>query len=105
MPEKIRWMPNCREVSRMVSESMDVRLPFSRRMSMWVHLMMCRYCYRFRRQILFLRKMSRIDAEDAVDTLDGQDAALSPSARERLKKIVEENCGKASGTGRSGSSA
>jgi hypothetical protein len=99
MSEKIRWMPNCRDVSRMVSESMDARPPFSRRMAMWIHLMMCRYCCRFRRQILFLRKMSRIDAEDVADTLVEQDAALSPTARERLKKIVEEGCGKASGMG------
>jgi len=95
MTHKIRWMPHCRDASRMVSESMDVRPPFSRRMAMWVHLIMCRYCYRFRCQILFLRKMSCIDAEDAVDAMDGQDAVLSPEARDRLKKIVEDGCGKA----------
>jgi len=94
MTDKIRWMPNCREVSQMVSESMDARPPVTRCMAMWVHLIMCRYCYRFRRQILFLRKMSCIDAEDAVDAMGGEDAVLSSEARERLKKIVEDGCGK-----------
>jgi hypothetical protein len=76
----------------MVSESMDVRLPLSRRMAMWIHLMMCRYCNRFRRQLLFLRKMSCLDAEAAADVRSGPGAVLPPDARERLKKIVDAAC-------------
>jgi hypothetical protein len=81
----------------MVSESMDTRLHFSRRMAMWIHLMMCRYCSRFRRQLLFLREMSCLEAEAAVNARDGRDAALPPDARDRLKQVVDAACGEVSG--------
>ncbi len=81
-------------MSRMASEAMDVRLPFSTRMAMWAHLMMCRYCRRFRRQIHLLRRLSGIGPEEPPGALDIDDAALSPEARERLKKAVAARCGK-----------
>ena len=92
MPEKTGWMPNCRQVTRMVSESMDAELPFFRRMAMWVHLMMCRYCFRFRRQILFLRRLSGMDAEEAAEPRAGSSPGLPESARRKLKSVVAEEC-------------
>jgi hypothetical protein len=80
----------------MVSESMDTRLPVSRRMAMWLHLMMCRYCSRFRRQLLFLREMGCLEAEAAADARNDRDAVLPPDVRDRLKQVVDAACGEIS---------
>ncbi len=62
---------------------MDVRLPFHHRIAIQMHLLMCRYCARFRRQLNLLRKMSRYDDSGSLPPdLPGQ---LSQGARDRIK--------------------
>ena len=53
------WMFNCQEVSKKVSESMDRTLPLHERMMITIHLWMCKYCNRFKNQLLVLRKAVR----------------------------------------------
>ncbi|SKA24733.1 hypothetical protein SAMN02745446_03510 [Desulfococcus multivorans DSM 2059] len=62
---------------------------------MWAHLMMCRYCRRFRHQLYFLRSLSRIDEEAVPHSVEEPAApGLSPEARDRLKKAVQQRVGK-----------
>lgn len=79
----IHWMFSCKDVSQKVSESMDRKLPFHHRMFIRIHLMMCRYCSRFRRQMLLLREMARSDM--FLDMSKDLSAGLSQEARERIK--------------------
>lgn len=80
------WMFNCKEVSRRVSESMDRNLPLYQRMLIRMHLMMCKYCTRFRRQVMILREFCRSRHLDE-HVLDSA-ATLSPDARERIRKAL-----------------
>ncbi len=50
------WLLNCSDVSRLVSQSMDERLPLHRRAGIKFHLMMCRYCVRYARQLQLMRQ-------------------------------------------------
>ena len=52
-------MLRCREISKLVSESMEHDLPLRTRMQVWMHLAMCRMCSGFSRQIRFLRRAIR----------------------------------------------
>ncbi len=79
------WMFRCQEdVSRKVSHSMDAPLPVHQRMAIRIHMMMCRYCARFRRQLIMLRKMSRL--EDPGRPTDETPATLSEDAKRRIKE-------------------
>lgn len=80
------WMFNCKDVSKKVSESMDRKLPFHQRMFIRIHLMMCKYCSRFKRQLMILRKMSRMETIFPKDIQ--QSMVLSMEARERMKKSL-----------------
>ncbi|MDD4913517.1 MAG: zf-HC2 domain-containing protein [Methylococcales bacterium] len=51
-------MKNCKDISGLVSESMDRPLTFRERWAVRLHFFMCRSCARFQRQIRFLRKMA-----------------------------------------------
>ena len=52
---------SCKEVTRLVSQGMDRRLPFGRRVSLRVHFAICDGCTNFREQVAFLREaMTRL---------------------------------------------
>jgi hypothetical protein len=82
-------MLSCQEVSRFVSESLDRELPLGQRLRVRIHLLMCRFCSRFRRQVLFLRDAARryLTMGEGMASLFGTD--LSPEARERIKRSLK----------------
>jgi len=47
---------SCKEVTRLVSQGMDRRLPFGRRVSLRVHFAICEGCTNFSKQMSLLRK-------------------------------------------------
>ena len=80
------WMFRCKDVSRMVSESMDRDLPFHRRLAVRMHLFMCKLCSENRRQFLIIREAMRLRAKHTEEVEPG--GTLSPEARERIKCFV-----------------
>lgn len=85
------FMPSCKEVSRLVSESMDRELPFRQRFSMRLHLLMCSLCSRFRRQIAFLRDAAHSFGKGSEEGELLANVRLSPEARARIKQSLEQN--------------
>ena len=54
-------MLNCREVSDRVSDFLDARLPLRVRLQMRLHLLMCRICREYVRQMaLVVRALGRL---------------------------------------------
>ena len=51
-------MLSCKEVTHLVSQGMDRRLPFGRRVALRVHFAICGGCTNFRKQMDFLRRAS-----------------------------------------------
>lgn len=81
-------MLRCREISKLVSESMDRDLPLRTRMQVWMHLAMCRMCSGFARQIKFLRRAIRENPERLAAGEDDPKAKLSGQARERIRAAL-----------------
>ncbi len=81
-------IPDCKEVTRMVSDSMDRDLPLIQRMRMRMHLLMCKYCSRFEKQLALLRKASRSLATHRPDP--NASPVLPQDARDRIKQALRE---------------
>ncbi len=81
-------MLSCREATTLISSGMDRPLPVWKRISLRVHVLICTWCERYGRQLLFIRNAVRRHP----DKLEGQDQpaapALSPEARERIKQAL-----------------
>jgi hypothetical protein len=88
------WMFNCNEVSQKVSESMDRVLPFHQQMMIRSHLLMCKYCARFRDQLLLIRKAIRSE-EDPDEALKSSEPSFSES-RKRIKQALRNQIKKKS---------
>ena len=50
-------MLSCKEATQLVSEGLDRELPFWRRMGLRLHVVMCRGCSRYTRQIKALNRL------------------------------------------------
>ena len=85
-------MLNCRQVTRLVSRSLDARLPWPQRLGVRLHLLYCVWCRRYVAQVRFLREATRQLARKAEDA---PAVTLPPQAREhvraRLRQAWREN--------------
>lgn len=59
-------MMTCKEVSTLVSMDQVAPAPLARRVVIGVHLMMCRHCRAFRRQLLGLGRTARLASDDVA---------------------------------------
>ena len=85
----VHWKYSCKDVSEMISESMDRALPFYQRVLMRMHLLMCKYCSRCKAQFETIRAASRYEELDSKE-LDAS-RALSNDGKERLKEFLRNH--------------
>jgi hypothetical protein len=83
------WMFNCRKVTRMVSDSLDHKLPLYQRFGIRIHLMMCKFCSRYRDQLLLMRKIIGPKMMGKKET--DLSIKLSSKARERIKRLMQNS--------------
>ncbi len=80
------WMFNCKAVSKKVSNSMDHTLSLHERMMITLHLLMCKYCRRFKDQLLLLRKAVRFEDLPGHDV--DESVSLPLEIREQIKQTM-----------------
>jgi len=84
------WMFRCRDVSRMVSESMDRELPWQKRMGIRLHLMMCRLCTRHKKQLEMIRVlMGRYSR--ALEESGSLSLSLPSEEKGRIKELLQNS--------------
>lgn len=81
-------MLTCRDVTRLISESMDRTLPLGKRIGIRLHLLLCRFCTRYERQLLLIRDTVRRIASDENEPVGPAPGTLSAEARERIRKSI-----------------
>jgi hypothetical protein len=79
-------MRTCKDISELVSASLDRDLSFSRRLGVRLHLLMCKPCALYERQLLTLRT---ILGKTAVEESD-HGPELSNESSQRLQKAIDE---------------
>jgi hypothetical protein len=80
-------MLNCRETTHLISQSMDAKLPWHRRLAVRVHLLYCVWCRRYAAQLQFLRLATR---ELAAEALDAPWPKLSRQEKEKMLAHLQE---------------
>jgi hypothetical protein len=80
-------MLNCRQVTRLVSQSMDARLRWYQRLGVRVHLLYCVWCRRYAAQLQLLRNATR-ELRPEVDALPAH--SLSNEAKDKIRTCLRE---------------
>ena len=79
--------PNCREVVRLLSQSMEVKLPVITRIKIHLHYLICVWCYRYGEQLKALRKIASSLTEHVDDC---SRETLPQFSKERIKQALRE---------------
>jgi hypothetical protein len=82
-------LPTCRESSRLLSDAMDLALPWHVRARLFLHVSMCRLCERYRRQLFLIRTVLRARETLLIDDDALQAPRLSDDAKERIRRSIE----------------
>jgi hypothetical protein len=81
-------LPACREASRLQSEALDRKLSVPQRFGLSLHLLVCKWCRRYGKQIRFLREAAQEHPENLADAVP---QTLSAEARERIKQRLKSD--------------
>jgi hypothetical protein len=80
--------PKCREMVRILSQSMDEPMPLVMRIKKRLHFLICCWCQRYEEQLIYMRQTARQFPEHADET---SNAEFSAEARERIKRKLAES--------------
>jgi hypothetical protein len=83
-------MRTCKEVTRLISESLDRDLPLRERIGLRMHLIMCKFCSRYEKQTLMIRDAIGFYAKQMDRGESTPLHKLSKEARERIKSSLAE---------------
>lgn len=80
-------MMSCKMASHLISDAMDRRLSRWERLSLGWHLLVCRLCKRYQRQLMLIRIVLKSQAR-VPDAATEANPSLSPDARERIRQAI-----------------
>jgi hypothetical protein len=80
--------PNCKEAVRLQSEALDHQLPALERFGLRLHLVLCKWCRRYGKQIRLLREAAHEHPEELTEAAPQN---LSPAARERINQSLRNH--------------
>lgn len=81
-------MIKCKEVSQLVSRSLDNKLSLKERFALKLHLLMCKYCMRFSQQ---LKKLNVAIRSMSKNIEDDENIKLPSEAKKRIVKSLESD--------------
>ncbi|QDS86147.1 hypothetical protein EC9_03060 [Rosistilla ulvae] len=81
-------MFSCKEISKLVSESLETKLTFRQRVELWMHLRLCRLCAAFRRDTVALHRRTQQHVAELDNDRSVAKAKLSSEARQRIKQAI-----------------
>jgi len=88
MPVMSRMTPACEIISQKISESMDHKISLSDRMRIRIHLLGCKLCRRYEKQLITMQKMMEKRANEINELPDGP--KLSSDAKQRMKQNIKQ---------------
>jgi hypothetical protein len=80
--------PKCREMVRILSQSMDEPMPLMMRIKKRIHFLICCWCQRYEEHLRYIRDTARKFPEHADK---GPGPPLSQEAKERIKQKLAEH--------------
>ncbi len=85
-------MLNCKDMTKLISDSLEGKLSVRQRMELWLHIMMCGMCRRFRSNIIELRKRVR-ESKAFLDQADTVSSPMPSATKARFEDAIKRQLG------------
>ncbi|NIA31095.1 MAG: hypothetical protein GWP06_14435 [Actinobacteria bacterium] len=85
-----RLTPSCDIITHKISESMDGKISLRDKLEIRIHLLGCNLCTRYRDQLLIIQDMLNKYTKDVEHEQILTDVSLSETARERIRRNLEQ---------------
>ena len=83
-------MSRCKDITKLISDSMEQKLSLWRRIDLRTHLILCSFCRRFQANVLALRKLAMREMASG----DGsEEPKLSMDAKVRIGDAMRQQSG------------
>jgi hypothetical protein len=79
--------PKCREMVRILSQSMDEPMPLMMRIKKRLHFLICCWCQRYEEQLRYIHETARRFPEHADEA---SSAIFPPDSKERIKQRLAD---------------
>jgi hypothetical protein len=98
--QKLKWivilwlarrLPDCKQMTRQLGESLDREHTWRERLIMKLHLFTCEACKRYLEQVEFLKAAAHAHGERAPDEF--ANAKLSAESKQRIKTLLRNHIG------------
>lgn len=86
-----RFLPTCQEMSHLLSDALDRRLPWHIRARMFLHLRMCVLCEQYRHQLALLRRLLRFKDDSHSTRRHAPQPGLSDEAKGRIRRALDSS--------------
>ena len=86
----LRKLPTCRQTVETISLSMERKLTMREKIDLKLHLWICAWCQWYLEHLHLIRDAARAKATESPDLTSASGPALSPEARERIKRSLSE---------------
>jgi len=87
---KLKFMIDCKETARLLSDNLEYPLPLYKRAFLRMHLTMCGACALYGKQIKALKNLVTKRLETGKDSFHPSGSSLSDNARERMKLLLKK---------------
>ena len=84
-----RLLLECRDISKLITRSMDEPLTLGQKLRLRWHLLICKYCRRFQRQLFWIQNVLQRRLEMTSEEI--KEVHLSNEAKERIKRALTRN--------------
>jgi len=85
-------VPSCDETSHLISQALDENISLIQKLRIRMHLMFCKYCRNFMKQMSLIRTIMKRQAVDEKLDKASRDISLSDQARKRIEtQLKREN--------------
>lgn len=82
--EELAEMITCKRATELVSQSLDTRLALLNRLSLWLHLLICKYCVSFKTQLAIIRVVvAKLREEKQLE--------LAKTAKDRIREKIRNS--------------
>ena len=87
-------MSRCKDITKLISDSMERKLSFWQRIDLRTHLILCGFCRRFQANVLALRKLatSELALSEKTEVASGK-PILSVEAKTRIRDAIRQQSG------------